>query len=1084
MPHRFKGARVSRSHRRSCSFRCSNPPPLHSPRSTTAPLRPPMAHSTPRTAKQIVYHFDMRNIRQANEQDMAAWRSEVDGKIVDMTSSIDEFLCVFVPSNAALPSLKARRPFNVPVGVAESRMYEPLCNGLKKLVVDFPPEKQPCFHNNAHELIKFPFEKYEHDYHATKPDVVASLPGQTFNISVVFEAKNTEKADPMGYSSKENNEALVQLAKSARNILVSQSRLFTFAVGIYGDKARIYRFDHAGAVCSPLFPYTSKGGAVLHEFLWRLVNPMHEGCDIVGADPTVRLPTQDDREQLEAELRLGGVDYDDNTWSMCRWVTVKGAAEGRYIKYLLYDLVFINPGLFSRATTQIAGKHVIIKDSWQQLARRPETEHYEQINAYIGSRLIQDYLEADDDMTEAEAFLSAWDQEWTGLAQFVAGDDLGEEELSMADRERVGQHTSSAKYQNELLHQFLERSHTRTVSRSVGTPLSRFRETREMAQALRDAIYGHRTAFEAGILHRDISEGNVLIANGRGFLHDLDYASNWKAFLYVRRYEHTIESWDKYVKTGAGIPREGAGAAECATAEKAPPVGGIDSGTNKRSPPAPIVNRKGEKEYYVDAVIAERREGRTRKYKVKWEGVDEDQATWEPAANVRGCAAFLDWMKRPEDERRELSKKHLPKDTSGTGEEAVSATSKNETGAAPVRAERNRTECKERTGTFYFMAIEVLRGPVIHQVKHDLESFFWLLIWLVLRHTAHTHSDTALTLKTLFDQPTDGQCSFSKAGWLLTGDSIGVEGNAPLTYILEKFTKLCRVSHYKDIFMPLTYDSVLKIFDDALDREDWPVDDAAIPFVPARNPDLRHQARPQGSIPGGQLSGQGQNHTSARAGSSKLPLPLGIVNLQRDQDVASGGTRSIDGAMNLLRSRMGSSSGTFEDAVRTASGSVPVSGRGLSYVEGPPRRSRHSSLRDTDIVMPPPLPDSPTPSMPRRSTASSISEIPSSPAVQEQPESPEPWDTHSGSPSIASRLQAALEEPDSGPDSPPHIGHGLDSSHTREYERVSSPSGVSHNGRKRSYEDLGRNEEELGPSKRSRTRSQQSRRQLFRSRPS
>lgn len=561
------------------------------------------------------------------------------------------------------------------------------------------------------------------------------------------------------------------------------------------------------------------------------------------------------------------------------------------------------------------------------------------------------------------------------------------------------------------------------------------------------------------------------------------------------------------MKTGAGIPRNGAGAADSTTdAEKAPPVGGIDSGANKkRSPPAPIVNKKGEKEYYVDAVIAERREGRRRRYKVKWEGVEEDQATWEPAVNVRDCAAFLDWMKRPEDERRELSKKHLPEDTSGTGDEAVPAASKNETGAAPVRAERNRTECKERTvslhhavdrieltsecdqGTFYFMAIEVLRSsPVIHQVKHDLESFFWLLIWLVLRHTAHTHSDTTGMLKTLFDQPTDGQCSLTKAGWLLTGDSLVVEGNAPLTYILEEFTELCRVSHYKRASVPLTYVSVLKIFDDALDREDWPVDDAAIPFVLARNPDLRHQARPQGSIPGGQLRGQGQDHTSARAGSSKLPLPLGIVSLQRDQDVASGGTRSIDGAMNFLRRRMGSSSGTFEDAVRTASGSVPVSGRGLSYVESPPRRSRHSSLRDTDIVMPPPLPDSPTPSMPRRSTASSISEIPSSPAVQERPESPEPWDTHSGSPSIASRLQAALEEPDSGPDSPPHIGHGLDSSHTREYERVSSPSGVSHNGRKRSYEDLGRNEEELGPSKRSRTRSQQSRRQVVRrrSRPS
>ncbi|KAH9830630.1 uncharacterized protein C8Q71DRAFT_672855, partial [Rhodofomes roseus] len=283
-------------------------------------------------------------------------------------------------------------------------------SGLAKLVVDFPPERRLCFHNNAHEIIDFPFEKYQTNHHATKPDVVASLPGQTFsgrfrdrwrNISIVFEAKSTEKAVPKQYRSQENDEALVQLAKSARNILVAQSRLFVFVIGVYGGDARIYRFDHAGAVCSPAFKYSEKGGAVLHEFLWRLVNPLHEGCDIVGADPTVQLPTRDDREELEAALHAGGVQYDEHVWKMCRWVTVRGAGGMYDFRYLLYDLVFINPGLFSRATTvwsalevdsqgqptgvrmdedgRPAGVQVIIKDSWQQLARRPETEHYEQI---------------------------------------------------------------------------------------------------------------------------------------------------------------------------------------------------------------------------------------------------------------------------------------------------------------------------------------------------------------------------------------------------------------------------------------------------------------------------------------------------------------------------------------------------------------------------------------------------------------------------------------------------------------------------------------------------------------------------------
>ena len=49
-------------------------------------------------------------------------------------------------------------------------------------------------------------------------------------------------------------------------------------------------------------------------------------------------------------------------------------------------------------------------------------------------------------------------------------------------------------------------------------------------------------AFEAGIMHRDISEGNVMIANGRGFLHDFDYGFNWKLFLRFLDYEDTEES--------------------------------------------------------------------------------------------------------------------------------------------------------------------------------------------------------------------------------------------------------------------------------------------------------------------------------------------------------------------------------------------------------------------------------------------------------------------------------------------------------------------------------------------------------------
>lgn len=44
---------------------------------------------------------------------------------------------------------------------------------------------------------------------------------------------------------------------------------------------------------------------------------------------------------------------------------------------------------------------------------------------------------------------------------------------------------------------------------------------------------GHRQAYEIGILHRDVSEGNVTIVDGKpfkGFLHDFDYSSFYKKY--------------------------------------------------------------------------------------------------------------------------------------------------------------------------------------------------------------------------------------------------------------------------------------------------------------------------------------------------------------------------------------------------------------------------------------------------------------------------------------------------------------------------------------------------------------------------
>ncbi len=71
------------------------------------------------------------------------------------------------------------------------------------------------------------------------------------------------------------------------------------------------------------------------------------------------------------------------------------------------------------------------------------------------------------------------------------------------------------------------RIHCCLVVSPAGRPLQDYRSVRELLEALRDAIKGHKSLLEDGkILHRDISENNIIITKGdlKGMLIDLDLA--------------------------------------------------------------------------------------------------------------------------------------------------------------------------------------------------------------------------------------------------------------------------------------------------------------------------------------------------------------------------------------------------------------------------------------------------------------------------------------------------------------------------------------------------------------------------------
>ncbi|GJE92649.1 hypothetical protein PsYK624_088040 [Phanerochaete sordida] len=133
---------------------------------------------------------------------------------------------------------------------------------------------------------------------------------------------------------------------------------------------------------------------------------------------------------------------------------------------------------------------VFLKDSWRAVSRKhTELETYRRLHA-----------------AEVEF-----------IATPVAGGDISE------------QRTKSQSFmQNRPANMRpAERVHTRLVTKEIGRALETYEGSFELISFVYHAFFGHQDAWEkAGVLHHDISPGNILIniENGHGFLNDWDLA--------------------------------------------------------------------------------------------------------------------------------------------------------------------------------------------------------------------------------------------------------------------------------------------------------------------------------------------------------------------------------------------------------------------------------------------------------------------------------------------------------------------------------------------------------------------------------
>ncbi|PCH39280.1 hypothetical protein WOLCODRAFT_167872 [Wolfiporia cocos MD-104 SS10] len=624
----------------------------------------------------------------------------------------------------------------------------------------------------------------------TFPDIVGLLSGTSLDqeapwaqIGLVVEVKGANHLDPMDSESQRASADLVRIVESALNLLSAHGALYAYVLHVLGCSARIYRFDHASAIVSRRFDYIDAHEFIL-KFFYRLLHPSYssdialngqddfscvvsenfvKGLGIPGliAEDLYRnrvltlpsvgrqyltlrpvhfsprlfsratlvreglevfwCPLPEDRRLTQgnsdntgrSSRRKGKGPASDNTWSLTpdgqarvddadgsslaiknsgtSGVPAKRARRGGSVHASADPPQASSSSACDGLSHGFQVRHVIIKEQHRQTERVNEAVHYDKIKANLKKRKIPRY----------------------GLADMLYGEDLGETfSVHVTVSATVSDPTNGPRN---------ERSHMRIVLDIVGEPLTKVTSTKQLVQAIRDAIIGHLLAYLSGVLHRDVSIGNVMLVRNRvaeflGFICDLDYGSP------------------------------------------------IDSS------------------------------------KVRWKGI---HGTPFHGVTLRGTPL----SKKERDRLNELE-----------------------------------DELKERTGTMEFMAMELIDAEpsddVFHQVYHDLESFFWLLVWVVLRHTKHDHPEGEGAFGFIFGAITPRQVKERKES-LFNKDIFAVKGNAPLSRLLLRLQSMVseayvwtgpEFKHVQQIPVPLTYDAILEAFDEALNMEGWPEDNAAIPF--------------------------------------------------------------------------------------------------------------------------------------------------------------------------------------------------------------------------------------------------------------
>ncbi|TFY74787.1 hypothetical protein EWM64_g9225 [Hericium alpestre] len=310
--------------------------------------------------------------------------------------------------------------------------------------------------------------------------------------SAFVEVKPAKDQGPKPAGSKPDtiHDLVVQSADYAR-LHMSSRPFLLFSVGllIFGSQFCVGIFDRGGVMLSPVYDMWED----IRLFIAVIRSLASVDSQDLGLDPSVRLLGDEDG------IRLTGVDYPahiidpigiDATTKWCTvgpplWSSIsllgRGTVIWRVRKYL---------------GQKLSDEEFVMKTAWRSSKRDKESDIYTSIKGHCA-----------------------------GLSRLVTGGDVLVHVGSKTERITVRylrRESDDPQAETPVLH--------RLILTPVGRPLWDYRSDTELLQGLLDALEAHEFLWKQQILHRDVSAGNILLAQdadalgAAGFLHDIEFA--------------------------------------------------------------------------------------------------------------------------------------------------------------------------------------------------------------------------------------------------------------------------------------------------------------------------------------------------------------------------------------------------------------------------------------------------------------------------------------------------------------------------------------------------------------------------------